>query len=103
LERGLALWAPQKLYYESTRFTVSRFKEEAAVAPRTPASIKLDLGPLQEVKRQALEAHDTQSVMSRAAEVFERYGHEEYYLLASARNPERFAGETDLFGGIEDT
>ncbi len=103
LERGLPLWAPQKLYYESTRFTVSKFKEEAAVAPRTPASIKLDLGPLQKVKRQALEAHDTQEVMSRAADAFERYGHEEYYLLASARNPERFSGETDLFNGIEDT
>jgi LmbE family N-acetylglucosaminyl deacetylase len=103
LENGLGLWAPQKLYYESTRYTVSKFKEEAAVAPRTPASIKLDIGDLQETKRQALEAHDTQEVMSRAAEVFEKYGHEEHYLLASARNPERFAGETDLFGGIEDT
>jgi LmbE family N-acetylglucosaminyl deacetylase len=103
LEQGLTLWAPQKLYYESTKFTVSKFKEEAAVAPRTPASIKLDLGPLQELKRQALEAHDTQEVMSRAAEVFEKYGHEEHYLLASARNPERFERETDLFAGIEDT
>jgi LmbE family N-acetylglucosaminyl deacetylase len=103
LENGLGLWAPQKLYYESTRYTVSKFKEEAAVAPRTPASIKLDIGHLQETKRQALDAHDTQEVMSRAAEAFERYGHEEHYLLASARNPERFAGETDLFGGIEDT
>jgi LmbE family N-acetylglucosaminyl deacetylase len=103
LENGLGLWPPQKLYYESTRYTVSKFKEEAAVAPRTPASIKLDIGHLQETKRQALEAHDTQEVMSRAAEVFEKYGHEEHYLLASARNPERFVGETDLFGGIEDT
>jgi LmbE family N-acetylglucosaminyl deacetylase len=102
LENGLGLWAPQKLYYESTRYTVSKFKEEAAVAPRTPASIKLDIGHLQETKRKALEAHDTQGVMSRAAEVFERYGHEEHYLLASARHPERFEGETDLFGGIED-
>ena len=103
LERGLTLWAPQKLYYESAKFTVSKFKEEAAVAPRTPASIKLDIGHLQETKRKALEAHDTQSVLSRAAEVFEKYGHEEYYLLASARNPERFEHETDLFAGIDET
>jgi LmbE family N-acetylglucosaminyl deacetylase len=102
LEQGLGLWAPQKLYYSSTNFTISKFKEEAAVAPRTPASLKVPLGPLQDVKRKAIEAHDTQLVMDRAAEVYERYGHEERYLLASARNPERFERETDLFGGIEE-
>ncbi|HEX6496690.1 MAG TPA: PIG-L family deacetylase [Acidobacteriaceae bacterium] len=102
LATGLAIWAPQKLYYESTNFTVSKFKEEAAVAPRTPASIELDLGVLQEMKRRAIEAHDTQGVMSRAAEVFEKYGHKERYLLASARRPERFEHETDIFFGIEE-
>jgi LmbE family N-acetylglucosaminyl deacetylase len=103
LQNGLALWAPQKLYYSTTNFTISKFKEEAAVAPRTPASIKLDLGLLQEVKRQAIEAHDTQGVMDRAGKAYEKYGHEEHYLLASARDPERFADETDLFAGIEET
>ncbi len=103
LKNGLALWAPHKLYYEATTFTVSKFKEEAAVAPRTPSSVTLELGPLQEVKRQALEAHDTQSVMSRAAHAYEKYGHQEHYLLASARNPERFRDETDIFSGIEET
>lgn len=103
LKNGLALWAPQKLYYEATRFTVSKFKEEAAVAPRTPSSVTLELGPLQEVKRQAIEAHDTQSVMSRAAHAYEKYGHEEHYLLASARDADRFRNETDIFSGIEET
>ena len=103
LKDGLSLWAPQKLYYSTTNFTVSKFKEEAAVAPRTPASIKLDLGLLQEVKRQAIEAHDTQGVMDRAGTAYEKYGHEEHYLLASARDPERFADETDLFAGIQET
>jgi LmbE family N-acetylglucosaminyl deacetylase len=102
LQDGLALWAPQKLYYSSTPFTVSRFKEEAAVAPRTPHSVKLDLGPLAEVKRQALEAHETQTVMSRAARFFEKHGHEEHYLLASAQNPDRFKGEKDIFFGIDE-
>lgn len=102
LKNGLALWSPQKLYYSSTPFTVSKFKEEAAVAPRTPYSVKLELGPLQEVKRQALDAHATQTVMSRAAKAFEKYGHEEHYLLASARNPERFQHEKDIFFGIEE-
>jgi LmbE family N-acetylglucosaminyl deacetylase len=72
------------------------------VAPRTPSSVTLELGPLREVKRQALEAHDTQTVMSRAAKVYEKYGHEEHYLLASARNPDRFRDEPDIFFGIEE-
>jgi LmbE family N-acetylglucosaminyl deacetylase len=101
-ERGLALWTPQKLYYSSTTFTVSKFVEEAAIAPRTPASLTLELGELERVKRQALEAHDTQGVMNRAAEAFDKYGHEEHYLLASARDPKRFKGETDLFGGVQE-
>jgi LmbE family N-acetylglucosaminyl deacetylase len=102
LERGLPLWAPQKLYYSATTFTVSRFVEEAAVAPRTPGSLTLELGELERVKRKALAAHDTQSVMERAAEAFDKYGHEEHYLLASAREPDRFRAETDLFGGIQE-
>jgi LmbE family N-acetylglucosaminyl deacetylase len=98
---GLRLWAPQKLYYSSTNFVISKFADEAAIAPRVPASLALRLGPLEGLKRQALEAHDTQGVMSRAADLFDKYGQEERYLLASARNPERFAGETDLFDGID--
>lgn len=102
LQAGLALWAPQKLYYEAANFTVSKFKDEAAIAPRTPASLKLQLGEMQDVKRRAIEVHLTQDVMSRAAEVYDKYGHEEGYLLASARDPERFEHETDLFTGIEE-
>jgi LmbE family N-acetylglucosaminyl deacetylase len=102
LERGLPLWTPQKLYYSATTFTVSKFVDEAAIAPRTPVSLTLELGALEQAKRQALAAHDTQGVMDRAAEAFDKYGHQEHYLLASARDPERLKGETDLFGGIQE-
>lgn len=100
LQGGLKLWAPQKLYYESTDYTVTRFTDEAAVAPRVPRSLVLELGAYTAVKLQALEAHDTQSVLSRAGDAFEKYGHQEHYLLASARDPQRFAHETDMFTGI---
>jgi LmbE family N-acetylglucosaminyl deacetylase len=103
LKKELTLWSPQKLYYSSTPFTISKFTEEAAVAPRTPSSVRLDLGALQNVKKRAIEAHNTQGVMDRAGEVYEKYGHEEHYLLASARDPERFANETDIFAGIDET
>ena len=102
IERGLPLWAPQKLYYSASTFTISKFVEEAALAPRTPVSLTLELGALEQIKRQALEAHNTQGVMERAAEVFDKYGHQEHYLLASARDPERFKAETDLFAGISE-
>lgn len=103
LRDGLTLWAPQKLYYSSTPFTVSKFVEEAAVAPRTPASMTLELGDLQVIKRQALAIHVTQNVMDRAAEAFEKFGHLEQYLLASARHPERFAHGDGLFDGIDES
>jgi LmbE family N-acetylglucosaminyl deacetylase len=102
LQSGLALWAPQKLYYSSTEFTISRFPEEAALAPRTPASLTLQLGPLKEIKRRALEAHSTQRVLTRAGQVFDQFGHQERYLLAAARNPQLLGRETTLFEGIED-
>lgn len=102
LQRGLPLWTPQKLYYPATRFVISKFTEEAVIAPRVPASLTLELGVLRDIKRRALEAHDTQDVMSRAADLYERYGHEEPYLLASARDPDRFLHETDMFAGIVD-
>jgi len=102
LERGLKQWTPYKLYYESTDYTVSKFTEEAAVAPRVPASLVLELGAHKELKLRALEAHGSQGLMSRAADAFAQHGHEEHYLLASARDPQRFARETDMFAGIDE-
>jgi LmbE family N-acetylglucosaminyl deacetylase len=101
LENGLGLWAPQKLYYASTEFTVTKFKDEAAVAPKTPASLVLELGELKEIKRRAIEVHRTQLVMDRAGEMYKQYGHQESYLLAAARKPELLGRETSLFEGID--
>lgn len=102
LSSGLGMWAPEKLYYSANRFTISKFVDEAAVAPRTPASLTLPISEdLLAAKRAALEAHTTQGVLDRAGEALNRHGHEERYLLASARDPDRFAGETDMFHGID--
>ncbi len=98
----LTVYAPQKLYYASTSFTVSKFTEEAAVAPKTPATLTLELGGLKEVKRRALEVHGTQGVMDRAGEMYEKYGHQESYLLAAARRPELAGKEKSMFEGIEE-
>jgi hypothetical protein len=72
------------------------------VSPKTTASLVLELGELKEIKRRALEAHGTQLVMSRAGEMYEKYGHQEHYLLAAARRPELIGKETSLFEGIEE-
>ena len=101
-EGDLTLYAPQKLYYASTSFNVSKFTEEAAVAPKTPASLTLQLGYLKQVKQQALEVHNTQGVMNRAAGAFEKHGHEENYLLAAARHPELARSEKSMFDNIEE-
>ena len=100
LAAGLTLHAPQKLYYSATIFTISKFTEEAAIAPRTPFSLTLDITDLKERKRKALELHGSQGVMDRAGEAYEKFGHEEHYLLAAARKPELFGKETDMFEGI---
>ena len=97
---GLTLYAPQKLYYPSTLFTVSKFKEEAALVAKTPASLVLSLGESKTVKHKAVEVHVSQGVMDRAGEMYAKYGHEENYLLAAARRPELMGKEVGMFEGI---
>ena len=97
---ALALYAPQKLYYPSTLYNISKFTEEAAVAPKTPASLTLKLGELQAIKHAAIEIHNSQGVMNRAGETYAKYGHEENYLLVAARNPEQMRAETGMFDGL---
>ncbi len=100
LAAGLDLYAPQKLYYSATTFTVSKFTEEAAVAPRVPVSLTLDLAGLKERKQQALEVHGSQAVLDRAGEMFAQHGHQEHYLLAAARNPALIGVEKSMFEGV---
>lgn len=99
---GLKPYAPQKLYYVATTFTVSKFTEEAAVAPRVPFSLTLDIAALKDRKQQALEVHGSQGVLDRAGDMYEKYGHQEHYLLAAARKPELIGVETSMFEGIDD-
>jgi LmbE family N-acetylglucosaminyl deacetylase len=99
---GLKPYAPQKLYYAATTFTVSKFTEEAAVAPRVPFSLTLDISALKDRKQQALEVHGSQGVLDRAGDMYEKYGHQEHYLLAAARKPELIGVETRMFEGIDD-
>jgi len=100
LAAGLPLYAPQKLYYSATTFTISKFTEEAAVAPRVPVTLTLDIGKEQARKREALELHGSQAVLERAGDLYARFGHQEHYHLAAARNPELLGKEAGMFEGI---
>jgi len=100
LAAGLSLYAPQKLYYSSTTFTISKFTEEAAVAPRVPITLTLDIADLQERKRQALEVHGSQGVLDRAGHLYQQFGHQEHYQLAAARKPELIGNEQSMFDGV---
>jgi LmbE family N-acetylglucosaminyl deacetylase len=97
---GLSPYAPQKLYYPSTSFIVSKWKEEAEAAPKTPTSLVLAMGEYKQVKAQAVEIHSSQAVMERAREVYEKFGHEERYLLIAARDPELMGKEQSMFDGV---
>lgn len=99
---GLKPYAPQKLYYSATTFTISKFTEEAAVAPRVPFSLTLDIAELKARKQQALEVHGSQGVLDRAGDMYAKHGHEEHYLLAAARKPESISAEKSMFEGIEE-
>jgi LmbE family N-acetylglucosaminyl deacetylase len=100
LAAGLTLYAPQKLYYSATPFTISNFKEEAAVAPRVSCTLTLDISRFQERKRQALELHGSQLVLDRAGDLLAKFGHEEHYQLAAARNPALVCTERTMFEGV---
>jgi LmbE family N-acetylglucosaminyl deacetylase len=102
LSAGLQVYAPQKLYYPSTLFTVSKFTEEAALVAKTPHSLTLELGEFKLVKKKAVEVHSSQAVMDRAGEMYEKYGHEENYLLVAARRPDLIGTERNMFEGIEE-
>jgi LmbE family N-acetylglucosaminyl deacetylase len=65
-----------------------------------PWSLTLDIAEQQEQKRAALQVHATQGVLERAAEVYEKFGHVEHYLLAAARNSGLIGKETGIFDGV---
>jgi LmbE family N-acetylglucosaminyl deacetylase len=101
LERGLAPYAPQKLYYASTPFITVRDQPELASLPRVPWSLSLELGELADRRIEAFARHSTQAgVMGRVRELMEKHKMTERYLLVAAQGQIEVGSDTALFSGV---
>lgn len=101
LERGLAPYAPQKLYYLSTPFITVRDQPELASLPTVPYSLTLELGELTETKMEAFAKHHTQAgVLGRVSSLLEKHKGVERYLLVAAPGQLAIHQDTALFAGV---
>jgi LmbE family N-acetylglucosaminyl deacetylase len=98
---GLKTHAPQKLYYQTSPFVVSRNQAEAATAARCPWSLTLDLGEWKDLKVQAFMQHRTQAaILDRVRATYEKYMHAEQFLLAASRVVQGVREDRSLFDGV---
>jgi LmbE family N-acetylglucosaminyl deacetylase len=101
LERGLAPYAPQKLYYASTPFVTVRDQPELASLPTVPWSLSLELGELADRRIEAFAKHSTQAgVMGRVWELMEKHKMTERYLLVAAPGRVEAGSDAGLFAGV---
>jgi len=98
LERGLAPYAPQKLYYANTPFINVRDRPELSSSSTVPYSLTLELGSLADVKFSAFCKHSTQAgVLERVGDEFRETLMIERYLLAAAPGQIGVAEDRALF------
>jgi LmbE family N-acetylglucosaminyl deacetylase len=101
LERGVTVYAPQKLYYLSTPFITVRDRPELSSLPCLPYSLTLDLGELADRKMDAFAEHTTQAgVLDRVREIQEPHRMTERYLLVAAPGNRDIRSDTALFDGV---
>jgi LmbE family N-acetylglucosaminyl deacetylase len=102
LERGLAPYAPQKLYYLSTPFITVRDKPELASLPTVPYSLTLELSEaMAEKKMEAFAKHSTQlGVLDRLRDTLEPHKSIERYLLVAAPGHVEAGSDAGLFAGV---
>jgi LmbE family N-acetylglucosaminyl deacetylase len=101
VERGVAPYAPQKLYYAGTPFVVVRDRPELAHSATVPYSLTLELGDLAETKLEAFRKHSTQAgVLARIGAVIRKHLEVERYLLAAVPGRTAVTEDTAIFGGV---
>jgi LmbE family N-acetylglucosaminyl deacetylase len=88
---------PARLFYLSTNFFVP-----GRQAPKPmPWTVTLDIRSVQARKSEAFRQHASQApLMEQTKGLFEKYGAEEFYTLATAREPQAARHQTDLFEGL---
>ena len=93
-ELGLPVWEADKLFHQSTNFTLP---DRAPLLP-TPWSVRLDISSVKDVKEAAFREHTSQlPVLDKVQPFWDRFGHEEYYTLVAVREPQEIVSATSLF------
>ena len=95
-ELDLLPFAPQRLYHQSTDFTLP---DREAQLP-APWSVELDISSVRDLKYHAFEQHTSQlPVLEKVRPYWEKHGSREFYVLAGATEPQAVA-VTSMFDGI---
>ncbi len=93
-ELGLAPFVPQRLFHQSTIFTVP---EREPLLP-APWSVELDISSVRTTKEAAFREHVSQSpILAKVQPYWDRYGDREHYTLAASVTPQPVATATTLF------
>jgi LmbE family N-acetylglucosaminyl deacetylase len=87
----------RRLYTVTSSFEIP---DRQAPMP-SPWSVVLDISSIQRRKAEAFRQHVSQApLMERTRELFEKYGHQEFYTLIAGESPQPARQTTDLFEGI---
>ncbi|MEK6397880.1 MAG: PIG-L family deacetylase [Terriglobus sp.] len=98
-ELGLEPWVAQRLYHQSTDFTLPD-REPQQPAPWT---CDLDITSVKDLKYRAFEEHTSQlPVLEKVRPYWEKFGHRELYTLAAANDPHAATITHSMLKGIEE-
>lgn len=99
-ELGLPPYAPQRLYHQSTSFTLP---DREPLMP-SPWSVVLDIRSVFETKFAAFREHTSQlPVFDKVKPFWDEHGFSEYYVTAAASTPRPMEMVHDLFAGVDDS
>ena len=86
-----------RLYYLSANYHIP----DRPPAMTMPWTVTLDTQSVQERRSEAFRKHTSQApLMEKTKEFFAKYGHQEFYTLAAAVEPQPARQMTDLFEGL---
>ena len=97
-ELNLPPWSAQRLYHQSTNFTLA--EREPQLPP--PWTVELDITEVKAQKEAAFHEHTSQlPVLAKVQPYWDKYGTREHYYLAGTTTPQQAAITNTLFEGIE--
>ncbi len=93
-EQGLKPWQADRLYLQSTDFTLPDREPQLP----SPWSVRLDISSVKALKEAAFREHTSQlPVLDKVQPFWDKYGDAEFYLLAAAREPLDIRSTDEMF------